>query len=579
MTVGSYAYPEATDRRPDSTPEELDAMVADLAAAAPGWVTASLEERIALLERVMADTRDGAADWVADGCAAKGIEFGGPLDWEEWYAGPSLVVRNARLLRDTLTDIRDHGAPRPPGPVTQRADGQTVVQVYPIGPIDRVVGGGMTGEVWMEPGINPGNLKAAMARNYRRDVTPEPGVTLVLGAGNQAAIGPTDTLYELFYHLRPVVLKVNPVADWLGPHWERALAALVEADLVRVAYGGAEVGTYLVDHDDVTNVHMTGSDKTYEAVVFGTGEEGARRKAADEPRITKPVTAELGNVSPIIVVPGPWSQTDIGYQADHIAGSLVQNAGFNCVSTRTVITHKHWNLREDLVSAIKRSLEEHPERAPYYPGAEERWASFRDAHPDAHMVGDDAPGCVPWTFIEGVDCAETESMVFNVESFSGVFAEAPLDVERDVPTFIRAAVDLANDSHWGTLAVTILAHPSSLADPVIGPAIEQAIADLRYGSVGLNVWSAASYAAMSTTWGAYPGHHRTDIQSGVGVVHNTYLFDHPQKSVIRGAWRSTPEPIWHVGSPMVGAARKLPDLEADPGVGNLLRMFGSALRR
>jgi hypothetical protein len=579
MTVGSYAYPETTDRRPDSTPEELDAMASALAAAAPGWAAAGLDERIALLEQVVADARDGAADWVAAACEAKGIEFLGPLDWEEWYGGPALVVRNARMLRDTLVDIRDTGAPRPPGPVTQRPDGQTIVGVYPTGIIDRFVGGGMTGEVWMEPGINPGNLTAAMARNYRPGAAPEPGVSLVLGAGNQAAIGPTDALYELFYHLRPVVLKVNPVANWLGPHWERSLAALVDADLLRIAYGGVEVGDYLVNHDAVTNIHMTGSDKTFEAIVFGSGEEGERRKAADEPRITKPVTAELGNVSPIIVVPGPWSDADIEYQADQIAGSLVQNAGFNCVSTRTIVTHRHWNRREALVESIKQSLADHPERIPYYPGAEERWAEFKAAHPDAHTVGDEGPGCVPWTFIEGVDCTFTESLVFTKESFSGVFAEAPLDAERDVVAFLEAAVDLVNEDHWGTLAVTVLAHPASLADPVIGPAIEQAIADLRYGSIGLNVWSAASYAAMSTTWGAFPGHERTDIQSGVGVVHNTYLFDHPQKSVVRGPWRSRPEPIWHIGSPMVGAARKLPALEADPGAGNLLRMFGSALRR
>ncbi|MEX1287416.1 MAG: aldehyde dehydrogenase family protein [Acidimicrobiia bacterium] len=579
MTAGSYAFPAVIDRRAESTTDELDAMLADLTAAAPRWVGASLDERMALLERVMEATAAAAPAWVADACEAKGIELGGPLDWEEWYGGPTLVVRNARLLRDTMRDLRDHGRPIPPGPVTQRADGQTIVGVYPTDNWDKLLGGGMTGEVWMEPGINPGNLKAAMAKHYRPEVTAEPEVCLVLGAGNVSSIGPMDVLYQLFYYQRTAILKTNPVNEWVGPHWEQALAPLVEADVLRIAYGGAEVGQYLVDHDAVAAIHITGSDKTYDAIVFGPGEEGAERKAADDPRIHKPVTAELGNVSPVIVIPGPWSDDDIAYQADHIAGSLVQNAGFNCNATRVVITHQHWNQREQLIEAIKESLARHPQRMPFYPGAEDRWERFMDEHPHAHVVGDQGPGCVPWTFIEDVNPDQHDSIVFTVEAFNGVFGETALDVERDVPTFIRAAVDFANHVHWGTLSATVLAHPSSLADPVIGPAIEEGIANLRYGSIGLNVWAAAAYAATSTTWGAFPGHHRTDIQSGVDVVHNTYLFDHPQKTVMRAPFRSTPPPLWHVGSPMVGAARGLPAFEADPRLGNVPGVLAAALKR
>lgn len=579
MTAGSYAYPEVTDRRPESTTDDMDAMLADLRGAALRWVEAPVEERIALLWQVMEDTAAAAEGWVADACEAKGIELGGPLDWEEWYGGPALVVRNARLLRETLKDIRDHGRPLPPGPVTQRADGQTVVQVYPTDRWDELLGGGMTGEVWMEPGVNPGNLKATMARAYRPEVLTEPEVCLVLGAGNVASIGPMDVLYQLFYYLRPCILKTNPVNEWVGPHWELALKALIDADVLRVAYGGADVGQYLVNHDEVDAIHITGSDKTYDAIVWGPGEEGQQRKASGEPLITKPVTAELGNVSPLIVVPGPWSDADIEYQANHIAGSLVQNAGFNCNATRVVITHKHWNQREQLLEAIKAALARHPERHPYYPGAEDRWQRFIDEHPDAHVVGDDGPGCVPWTFIEDVNPEQRDSIVFTVEAFNGVFGETALDVERDVPTFLRAAVDFANHSHWGTLSATIIAHPSSLQDPTIGPAIEQAIADLEYGSIGLNVWAAAAYAATSTTWGAFPGHPPHDIQSGTDVVHNTFLFDHPQKTVMRAPFKVSPPPLWHIGSPMVGATRALPAFEVDPGIGKVPAVLAAAMKK
>ena len=60
----------------------------------------------------------------------------------------------------------------------------------------------------------------------------------------------------------------------------------------------------------------------------------------------------------------------------------------------------------------------------------------------------------------------------------------------------------------------------------------------------MNAWAAVIYALSVTTWGAFPGHPLTDIRSGRGVVHNTYLFDHPQKSVVYAPFRIKPTPAW-----------------------------------
>ena len=40
----------------------------------------------------------------------------------------------------------------------------------------------------------------------------------------------------------------------------------------------------------------------------------------------------------------------------------------------------------------------------------------------------------------------------------------------------------------------------------------------------------------------FPGHTLEDIQSGRGVVHNAFLFDHPQKSVVYLPLRIKPTP-------------------------------------
>ena len=75
--------------------------------------------------------------------------------------------------------------------------------------------------------------------------------------------------------------------------------------------------------------------------------------------------------------------------------------------------------------------------------------------------------------------------------------------------------------------------------------LDQAIADLRYGTIAVNAWTGVGYLTARATWGAFPGHSTTDIQSGRGVVHNALLFERPQKSVVRGPFRPAPRSLAH----------------------------------
>ena len=59
----------------------------------------------------------------------------------------------------------------------------------------------------------------------------------------------------------------------------------------------------------------------------------------------KPFTAELGNLTPIIVVPGRWSEGDLDYHADNIVTMLTNNAGFNCTTSRVIVTAAPWPQR------------------------------------------------------------------------------------------------------------------------------------------------------------------------------------------------------------------------------------------
>ncbi|NNN01135.1 MAG: aldehyde dehydrogenase family protein [Acidimicrobiaceae bacterium] len=555
----------------------LDQVITHVAASAQKWAATSPGDRARLLERVVKDTFEVSRAWNAAGCAAKGYDPESSEGGEELFSGIGTFVRMAQCFRASMLDIAAKGRPQFPGPVRHKPDRRIAVQVIPANLFDKLLYAGITGEVWMEPGVDEAEVRSSQAAAYRSPQS-HAGVSLVLGAGNVASLGPRDVLTKMFAEGKVVILKANPVNDYLVPYWSQAMKSLIEPGFLRIVSGGAKVGEYLTHHPAIEDIHVTGSDKTHDAIVFGPGPEGARRKANNEPVVTKPVTCELGNVSPVVIVPGEWSSKEIEFQAKHVATMITNNAGFNCLTPRVIITHEGWAQRGEFFTALEKVFSTLPTRLAYYPGAQERRSAFLAAHPDAHEIGSSNEGRQPWTIVRDVDATNHEDVCLNVEAFCALTSETALAGETPAD-FVRKATDFCNDVVWGTLSMTLIADPRTMRDPVTGPAIEQAIADLRYGSIGVNLWHAMSFALATTVWGAYPGHLATDIQSGNGFVGNSFLFAHPQKSVVRGPFVARPEPAWFAtntnGAVVMG---KLLDFEVRPSWTKIPGLMLAALK-
>ena len=520
----------------------LDAAVDEVASHVDEWASTTPIERADLLEQVVRDTYAVAEEWNAASCEAKGYDPESPEGGEELFSGIGTFVHMAQAFRRSLLDIAATGRPQYRGPTRHKPGDRIAVQVLPASAFDQVLYRGVTAEVWMEPGVSEDVVHATQAGAYR-DPLGHAGVSLVLGAGNVASLGPRDVLSKMFAEGKVVVLKANPVNDYLVPYWSRAMGVLIDAGFLRIVRGGARVGSYLTGHDQVDDIHVTGSDKTHDAIVFGVGAAGARRKAAAEPVVTKPVSCELGNVSPVVIVPGEWTPKEIEYQARHVATMITNNAGFNCLTPRVIVTHARWAQRAAFLDALEAVFASLPTRCAYYPGAHERRAAFLEAHPEAHQIGDGTGGRMPWTVVRDVDPTDRDEICLNVEAFCALTSETALEASSPAD-FVRRATVFCNDVVWGSLSMTLIADPRAMKDPVTGPAIEQAVADLRYGSIGVNLWHGLSFAFATTVWGAYPGHPIDDVQSGRGFVGNALLFDRPQKSVVRGPFVASPAPVW-----------------------------------
>src|SRR3954462_8456696 len=120
-----------------------------------------------------------------------------------------------------------------------------------------------------------------------------------------------DALYKLFVEDHVVIFKTHPVKVYLGPLRESAFQPLIARGFFRVVYGGAEEGAYLCRHPGVEHIHITGYHRNSEAIVFGPGEEGRRRKEAGACRPSNPLSAERCTVSPVVWCPGPWDEGDL----------------------------------------------------------------------------------------------------------------------------------------------------------------------------------------------------------------------------------------------------------------------------
>jgi acyl-CoA reductase-like NAD-dependent aldehyde dehydrogenase len=565
--MSSPRFPEPPNAVPPTPRPAIDAAIERVASNKDVWTQVAIPDRIRLLERCAEGLTAVAEAWVADGCRAKGISPDDSLAGEEWMAGPSTTMRNVRLL---IRALGKFGQPRPPK-VTARDDGQLVARVFPSDGFERAMFAGVTCDVWIEPGH-----AATQGRIYREPSGP--GKTcLVLAAGNVSSIAPMDALYKLFVENEVVVLKTNPVNAFLGPHWERALAPLIDAGFLAIVHGGASEGAYVAEHAKIDTLHVTGSDKTYDAIVWGaTSEEQARRKAAHDPKNKRPFTAELGCVTPVLVVPGPWSASDLDFQARQVAGMVAHNASFNCTAAKVLVVARGWLQREAFLRKVESHLAAAAPRKAYYPGARDRWRAFLDKYPRARALATDtSETVVPWTLVPDVAPDAGEYALSN-EAFCGVLATVTLDAD-GATDFLAKATAFANEKCWGTLSCVMLVHPSTRHEHEGD--VDRAIASLRYGAIGVNTWSSLAYALVSPTWGAFPGHTAEDIQSGTGVVHNSFLFDHPQKSVVTAPFRMMPKPVWFADHKnLLGVGKRLMEMEAKPGIRRLVKVAVEGLR-
>jgi acyl-CoA reductase-like NAD-dependent aldehyde dehydrogenase len=518
---------QLTDDVPPALQDEIDRDLEALARGAERWAATPLSQRASLLERTRESVSAHARAWTEAAVAAKGTPA--PLAGEEWFSGPYAVIYNLNLLTESLEALAQGRSPVAGRHAHEAPGSRSAISVLPTSVKELLLLHGFSAEVWSTPGISVAQMKADAGLGARQP-GQNAGVGLVLGAGNISAIGPLDVLYELVAHNRTSILKLNPTFASLRPVLETALAPLIEFGALAIVAGGADVGSLLTADPRIVHVHITGSAITHDLIVWGTGEEAEERRAANTPKLEKEITSELGGVAPIIVVPGQWSPADLRFQAEHVATMRLHNGGHNCIAGQALILSSDWPQREAFLTQLRRVLDELPERPSWYPGTDRKIELAQSCYPSAehhHNV----------LLIEVT--ADSPQDLFSTEYFGPVLGHTA--IPGSGIDFLRSAVQFANDKLDGTLGANLLIEPRQKA--AMGAAFDEAIAALRYGTIAINAWTAFGFLAAGASWGAFPGHTLREVGSGIGLVHNAFLLDHVERTVITGPFRPSPRSL------------------------------------
>ena len=458
---------------------------------------------------------------------------------------PVVVNGTLKKIRALMVELQNSGGVLQPAAARKTACGALAVPIFPLDAADKLGVGsmGVSAEVWLQSG-------AAPEREFRGAIGPG-GVSLVLGAGNQTFLGIVDLLDNLFLKGYVVLYKNHELRVGSHSFISELLAELIDDGYVRLLPVSASRETVSHLTTAVDHIHITGGTASAHSILWGdTPAQQASAIAAGTPRV-KEMTAELGNVTPVIITPGgAWRARDVEHHAKHLAQMVAANASCNCLSPKVLILSHGWEHTPLFLQTLKDELSEQPLWPAYYPGTEERYKAYSAAYPSAQVIHSKPgvkaradgsytaaphdrplPAPLPWLVVEldGTDVSDTEYALRN-EAFSPCLAVVTLP-PADPAAFLEAAATLCRTKVWGSLVVSVYIHPDiEKANPLL---LEETIPKLQYGSVVVNAMGPVGYMVEQAVWGAYPGEKLDSLESGIGHVKNIQCLKYPLHSVVR----------------------------------------------
>ena len=509
---------------------DIDRFITTLRTKSKEYNSISNVQLASMLEETISNIKEVSFFWATICSDNKGTTKT-PAEGEEWLGGPFASVLATQYYINSLTNDDD---------LNERKynSEENSYKVFPNNFTERITFPFIDAKVIFNKSMSFDDINKYRGFSKRYDI--DPSITLVLGAGNFSSIPYLDVLYHLITRKSVILLKLNPVNEYLKPVFEKVFQNFIERGYIIVTTGNIDESKYMASHPGVNHIHLTGSDKTYEDIVFGRELTVNERKFKSLSKLNKkPITSELGNVTPIIIHPGKWSTSDIKYQARKIVTAKLNNNGFNCIAAQVVVLPDGWGQTDTLIKFVKHYMSKAKERKAYYPESIERLEKLEK---DKGYERVNALSCVTPHLTREIK-SYSKFEIDEVWSSTIYFKKIEYTSIED---FAHKAIDYCNNELWGNLGVSVIIknHDRKFNKHITNLYIDE----LNYGTVAINEWAAIGYIIPQLPWGGYPGNKDNDIQSGQSVVHNSMLFESPLKGVVNTKFRISKiiDPPWFV---------------------------------
>ena len=505
---------------------DVDRSISTLRLNSQEFANLTNEELSAMFLTSIENIKTIAYFWATIGADNKGIK-GSTAEGEEWLGGPFASTIALQYYIDYLKNEIDF--------IDEKSISENKINVFPNKNIEKLLFPYVTADVHFNKNMSIEDI--LNARGFGNRLGFKKGITLILGAGNVSSIPLLDTIYDMVVNRHCILLKLNPVNEYLKPVFEKVFENFISRGFMIVTTGDTEISSYMTNHLGITNMHLTGSDKTYEKIVYGSVllEKDKGKKTLTK-RNKKPFTTELGNVTPFIIHPGNWSSGEIKYQARKIVTAKLNNNGFNCIAAQVIVVPKGWKYSEKLVEAIKKQLSNEKDRLAYYPDSLNNLNNLL-SEKNVQQVNDES--CATPHLTKDLDLNDHYE---NNEVWSSALFFKYINYENE-QDYASKSIDYVNNEVWGNLGVAVLIkkHSSRKNKELLNSYVQ----DLNYGTVAINEWPALGFIIPTMPWGGYPGNKDSDIQSGQGYVHNALFFESPLKGVLYSKFKlPLIDPVW-----------------------------------
>ena len=510
---------------------DIDRNINTLRVKSKEFSTIENSKLISMLEESINNIKEIAYYWATVSAENKGVT-NTAAEGEEWLGGPFATVFGIQYYIDTLKDLNK--------PLNQELFNKhlNTYKVFPNNILEKIFFPFISAEIKFNKNIKFNEIEEF--RGFAMRYKHEPSISLILGAGNVSCIPLLDAIYHLVAKRSVVYIKLNPVNEYLLPVYEKVFSNFISSGYMVITKGNVAESKYMTEHNGIDHIHLTGSDETYENIVYGRKLNNDEKKLKSLEKINnKSFSSELGNVTPIIVHPGKWSNGELKFQARKIVTAKLNNGGFNCISAQIVLLPDKWKHTKKLMKYIKFYMNKVDDRLSYYPNSIN---VLNTLEKDKNYERLNAESCSTPHLSREIK-AYSKYETSEIWGTSIYFKKISYETDKD---YAENAIKYCNETLWGNLGSTVLIKKYN--SKKIKPITDLYVENLKYGTVAINEWSAIGFIIPTLPWGGFPGNKDNDIQSGQDFVHNSMFFESPLNGIVYSKFRMSNiiDPLWFV---------------------------------